>query len=60
MTCDTVGLGRAGWGSSILVIIFGLDRVGSYLFFSSGENFDLCPIRHMVGSGRVGFFRRVV
>jgi hypothetical protein len=42
-------------GSSLgfLVIIFGLDRVGSGYFLSLGENVGPCPTRHMVRSGWV-------
>jgi hypothetical protein len=44
-TCDTV------WsGLSFLVVGFRLARV-ELGFFSSGENFDSCPTRHMYESG---------
>jgi hypothetical protein len=50
-TCDTIGLGCI---RVFLVIIFGLDRVGSDYFLSSGENFSSC--QPFVWSGHVKFF----
>jgi hypothetical protein len=47
---------RVWSGFGFLVIIFELSWVGPGYFLSFGENFDPCPTRRTVGSGRVGFF----
>jgi hypothetical protein len=48
-----VGSGRVWSDFGFLVIIFGLSRVGSGYFLSSGENFGTHPTRRTVRSGRV-------
>jgi hypothetical protein len=56
--CPTRRTCGPGWvlsGFGFLVIIFGLSRVGSGYFLSSGENFGPRPTRLTVGSGRVFF-----